>query len=84
MAFLLPISEAQVWKAVQGLRVNALLEGWRGKPRGDTKALVENVLKLAEFVEKHGDRLAELELNPLIVRPQGKGVVAADALIRFK
>ena len=84
VAFLLPISEAQVWKAVQGLRVNALLEGWRGQPRGDTKALVENVLKLAEFVEKHGDRLAELELNPLIVRPQGKGVVAADALIRFK
>ena len=84
VSLLLPLSEKQVRRAIRSLRVNALLQGWRGQPQGDTEALVESVLTLAEFVEAHGDCLTEVDLNPLIVRPQGKGVVAVDALLRMR
>ncbi len=81
VALLFPVSEKQVRSAIQKLSVNALLEGWRSNPEGDIEALVESVLKLAEFVKCHADRLAGCDINPLIVRPRGKGVVAVDALI---
>ena len=61
-----------------------MLKGWRGNPEGDTEALVEAVLKLAEFVERHSERLAGCDINPLIVRPRGKGVIVVDALINLR
>ena len=41
------------------------------------------MLAVAGFAEKYADRLVELDINPLIVRPAGKGAVAADVLIRL-
>lgn len=84
VALLFPVSEKQVRQSIEKLRINALLKGWRGKQEGDTEALVEAVLILAKFVERHSDRLAGCDINPLIVRPRGKGVVAVDALICMK
>ena len=84
VSLLFPVSESQVRQALEKLRINALLQGWRGKLEGDTEALVEAVLLLADFVERHADRLAGCDINPLIVRPCGKGVVAVDALICMK
>ena len=84
VALLFPVSEKQVRQSIEKLRINALLKGWRGKQEGDTEALVEAVIILAKFVERHSDRLAGCDINPLIVRPRGKGVVAVDALICMK
>jgi acetyl-CoA synthetase len=84
VALLFPLTEKLVRQSIEKLRINALLQGWRGKPEGDIEALVEAVLKLADFVERHADRLAGCDINPLIVRPCGKGVVAVDALICMK
>ena len=39
--------------------------------------------KLGKFAEKNASRLIEADINPLIVRPKGKGVIAADALIHY-
>ena len=83
VSFLFPVSESQVSQAIEKLRINILLKGWRGNPEGDTEALVVAVLKLAEFVERHSERLAGCDINPLIVRPRGKGVIVVDALINF-
>jgi acetate---CoA ligase (ADP-forming) len=41
------------------------------------------VLVIQEFALEQQDRLLELDVNPLIVRPRGRGVVAVDALIRL-
>ena len=84
VALLLPLVEKEVRCALQNLRVAALLAGWRGQPQGDIDALVETVLHLANFVEIHADRLAGCDLNPVVVRPQGKGVVVVDALVRLR
>jgi acyl-CoA synthetase (NDP forming) len=83
VSLLFPVSESQVSQAIEKLRINILLKGWRGNPEGDTEALVVAVLKLAEFVERHSECLAGCDINPLIVRPRGKGVIVVDALINF-
>ena len=83
-ALLFPVLENEVRQTIEKMRINALLKGWRGKPEGDTDALVGAVLALAHFVECYADRLVGCDINPLIVRPRGKGVVAVDVLINLK
>lgn len=81
---LLPTTAAEVRAALLGLRgVGLLLAGYRGRAPGDLEAAVGAVLAVAGFAAAHADRLAELDVNPLIVRPAGRGAVAADVLIRL-
>lgn len=80
---LLPTDRQAVEGALDALRIAPLIAGWRGKARGDRDAVTEAVLAIAGFAEAHADRLLELDVNPLMVLPEGRGVVAADALIRM-
>ena len=80
---LLPTTADAVREAVQGLKGAPLLRGFRGRPAGDLDAVVEAAMAVARFAAAHADRLVELDVNPLIVRPAGKGAVAADVLIRL-
>jgi hypothetical protein len=59
-----------------------LLAGFRGRPAGDVPALVSTVLACARYAEANVNALLELDINPVIVRPAGRGAVAVDALIR--
>ncbi|RKJ99155.1 acetate--CoA ligase family protein [Alicycliphilus denitrificans] len=63
--------------------VNALkpLAGLRGKARGDLEALARTVSALSQLALKPEMRIAEAEVNPLLVLPEGQGVVAVDALV---
>jgi acyl-CoA synthetase (NDP forming) len=79
----LPLADADVEEALDGLRVSTLLRGYRGGPPGDRAAVVGAVKAVAAFAETHADRLLELDVNPLIVLREGEGAVAADALIRW-
>jgi acyl-CoA synthetase (NDP forming) len=58
-----------------------LLHGTRGRPAGDIDALVDVILRLQSLAQDLGDSIAELDINPILVRPAGKGVVAVDALV---
>jgi acetyl-CoA synthetase len=78
-----PFTPAAIADALQRLTVRPLLDGYRGKPAGDVAALIEAIVGVVHYVERHASRLVELEVNPLIVRPAGRGVVAVDALIRL-
>ncbi len=53
----------------------------------DVEALVDAVMTVAEFAEAHRESLIELDVNPLLVLPEGQGpnggAVAVDALIRM-
>ncbi len=74
-----PVTEAEVLAAMQGLRLWPLLDGYRGRPRADVAAVAAMAVRLGTWMA--GDAtLAEVELNPVMVRT--KGAVAADALIR--
>ncbi len=63
------------------LRAAAVFAGVRGQPPRDVDALAATLVAVSEFAWTMRERLAELDLNPVLVRPQGKGVVAADALV---
>jgi acetate---CoA ligase (ADP-forming) len=78
-----PFTAAAVEAALNGLGIGRLLGGFRGRPPGDMPALVRAVLACARYAEENVDRLLELDLNPVIVRPAGLGVVAVDALVRL-
>jgi acetyltransferase len=78
---LLPISRAEATAMVNELRSAPLLFGYRGRPVGDVDALVELMLQVAELSQSfHGAEVA-LELNPVGVLPNGKGVIILDALL---
>ena len=81
VSLLLPADRTAVAEAISSLTVSKLLAGFRGSPAGDTQAAIDAILGIAEFAMDHWDRLVELDVNPLMVLPDGQGVVAADALI---
>ena len=80
---LLPVSRSDIHAALQGLKTWPLLEGYRGKAPGDVDALVDAVSAIAAYAQAHADRLLELDVNPIVVLPPGRGVVAVDALIHL-
>jgi acyl-CoA synthetase (NDP forming) len=63
--------------------VNALkpLTGLRGKARGDLEALALTVSALSQLALKPELGIAEAEVNPLLILPEGQGVMAVDALV---
>ena len=78
-----PAARGEIEAALATLRVAALIAGYRGRPAGDRAALVDAVLAIQRFALGLADRLIELDVNPLIVRPAGEGVAAVDALMRM-
>lgn len=72
------LDEAQAM--VAELRGSALFDGQRGRPPADREALAEVLVKVAALAWSLRGRLSELDINPLIVRSRGEGVVAVDAL----
>ena len=81
---LAPTDAATARRAIVTQRGARVLEGIRGKPRGDLDALAGLVAALSRFFAEHADMIEEIEMNPVIVRPAGLGAVAADALIRLR
>ncbi len=81
---LLPTSREAVSEALHGLKGAKLLQGYRGRAQGDLDSAVDAVMAVADFALDHWDSVTELDINPLMVRPKGKGAVAADALVRLQ
>ncbi|MGH8254271.1 MAG: acetate--CoA ligase family protein [Steroidobacteraceae bacterium] len=84
ISLLPPFTPAVVLSALQRLKVHRLLSGFRGKPAGDIPALVDAILAVTRYAAAERDCLRELDINPMIVRPAGNGVVAVDALVRIE
>jgi acetyltransferase len=80
---LAPLRENVAAEMVKGIRSHRLLEGVRGEPPSDLPALAECLLRLSQLVTAH-PAIQELDINPLVVYPRGKGAVVADARIILK
>jgi acetate---CoA ligase (ADP-forming) len=78
---LLPATRGEIEAALRKLRMFPLLDGYRGRARGDVAAAIEAIAGIADFAVANKDSIAELDINPLLVRASGKGVGIADALI---
>ncbi len=79
---LLPVSEGEIGGMIDSLKVNRLLAGYRGRPPADRKEFEASVLALSRFYLDHRARIAEIEINPLIVRSQG--ALAVDVRVVWR
>jgi acetyl-CoA synthetase len=78
---LLPLSRAELLQALQSLAMWPMVTGYRGRAAGDVEAVLDAIEAIIAYATAHADRLLELDVNPLLVLPQGQGVLAVDALI---
>ena len=83
VSLLPPFTATAIESALKRLKVGKLLTGYRGRPPADIAALVETALACTRYAEANVDKLQEIDINPVIVRPAGRGAVAVDALIRI-
>jgi succinyl-CoA synthetase beta subunit len=78
---LLPATPKEIETALRGLKLFPLLDGYRGRPKGDLAAAVLAIAAIGAFVAANADAVEELDINPLIVCAVGKGAWIADALL---
>jgi acetyl coenzyme A synthetase (ADP forming)-like protein len=78
---LAPVAGCEATEMVRGLRTFPLLDGYRGAPRADVRALEDVIVRVAALAAAHPE-IAELDLNPVVVSPTGAVVV--DARVRVE
>lgn len=78
---LVPLAPGEARAMIRAIRSFPLLQGYRGRPPADVAALEAAMHGLSALAADLGERLAELDINPLFVLPEGKGVKVADALV---
>ena len=76
-----PLSHASARDLLQRLKGARLLNGYRGRPASDVDALVEAMVRLGQLAQDFNDEIGEIDLNPIIVHPEGEGISVVDALL---
>ena len=76
-----PVSKDRAGCMLEELKMRELLTGVRGNGPADVEALVDLMVGLSGFAEANKDQISEIDLNPVIVHPDGRGLTLADALI---
>jgi acyl-CoA synthetase (NDP forming) len=77
----LPLWPGDARRMIDGLQGRALLGALRGAPPADAEALERLLYAVSDLIEQLGDEIDEIELNPVIVHPQGAGVSVVDLLL---
>jgi acyl-CoA synthetase (NDP forming) len=80
---LAPVELDTAHEMIQEVKSLQALAGYRGRPAGDLNALAAAIVALSRLATIGDPVVAEAEVNPLLVLPQGAGVVAVDALVRL-
>ncbi len=81
---LAPVTIETARAMVEEVKGLATIRGYRGLPRGDCEALAKAVAAMSQLARLAGRVIAEAEINPLVVKREGDGVVAVDGLIAFR
>jgi len=76
-----PVSLEDAREMIAELKGAKVLTGYRGAVRADVEALAQAIVSLSWLIADHANRIAEIDVNPLFAGPEGRGAVAADALI---
>lgn len=72
-----PFSRKEAQAMLEEIRASSLLEGVRGEPPVDKDSIVEILMRIGQLVQQFPE-IAELDINPLIVYPEGQGAIAID------
>jgi acetyl coenzyme A synthetase (ADP forming)-like protein len=78
-----PLTDRDASEMVRAIRGHLLLEGYRGHPPGDVKALEEILLRISFLVDQVPE-ITEIDLNPIFALPPGEGCQIVDARIRVE
>lgn len=78
---LAPVDLAEAEVMVRELKTFPLLAGYRGGPACDTAALAQAIVALSKLAAANQERIQSIEVNPLVVLPGQRGVVALDAVL---
>ena len=81
---LCPIDVMEAREMIDEVKGSRLLKGFRGSPPADVDALARTLTQVSQLAVNLEGTLGELDINPLMVLPEGQGVKAADALVVFK
>ncbi len=76
-----PLTRTDAEEMVDEVKGSVLLRGYRGKERGDVEGLIDVILKVSRLAMDLREEVMELDINPLIILGEGRGVKAVDALI---
>lgn len=79
-----PVNEREAVAMVDELKSAPLLNGFRGALRADKTALAGLITRLSQLAADLKDDIAEIEINPVFVHADGKGITVVDALIAGK
>jgi acetyltransferase len=78
---LCPITRGDALEMIDEVKGARLLRGYRGAPAADVDALADVLVGVSQMAAQLEGSLGELDINPLMVLPEGQGVKAADALV---
>ncbi|WGR95936.1 acetate--CoA ligase family protein [Bradyrhizobium sp. ISRA435] len=76
-----PVSAAEASAMLETLKAVPLLQGFRGAPKADVAALARLISEISVLAARLAGEIAEIEVNPVLVHPEGQGVTIVDALV---
>jgi len=77
---IVPFKENWADYMIRNIKGYDMLQAFRGEPKADIRAIKNSILKIAKLVEKFPN-IKELDINPIFVLEDGKGVIAVDSRI---
>ena len=81
---LAPVTRSDAEEMVKEIKGHKVLEAFRGKPKADIEGIIDTILRVSKLSMDMGDVISEIDINPLMVFDEGKGVKVADALVVLK
>jgi acetate---CoA ligase (ADP-forming) len=76
-----PVSAAEAAAMLAELKAAPLLNGFRGAARADIPALSQLISQVSVLAAGLREQISEIEVNPVLVHPEGQGVTIVDALV---
>jgi acetyltransferase len=76
-----PVSATEATAMLGDLKAAPLLNGFRGAAKADIPALAQLISQISALAAGCREQISEIEINPVLVHPEGKGVTIVDALV---
>lgn len=79
-----PLTLEEAQDMIRKIRGYRILTAFRGRPAADLEALAQVICRVGQLACQWQEQIAELEINPLFVLPEGSGVIVGDALVALR
>jgi acetyltransferase len=77
---LAPVDRDEAHRMIREIKGYKMFTGFRGRPKADIEILEKNIVRLSEMVVHHPE-IMEMDINPLLLHPEGEGATVADCRI---